>query len=46
VAIFFIVQVPLSIWWLRHHDYGPMEYLWRVLTYGRRPAAVAPLPQR
>jgi uncharacterized protein len=45
VAIFFVVQVPLSLWWLRRFDYGPMEYLWRVLTYGRRPAAAAALPQ-
>jgi uncharacterized protein len=37
-AIFFLVQVPLSRWWLARHTYGPMEYLWRVLTYGRRPA--------
>jgi uncharacterized protein len=38
VAIFFIVQVPLSLWWLARFDFGPMEYLWRVLTYGHRPA--------
>lgn len=37
VAIFFVVQVPLSIVWLRHFDWGPMEYLWRLLTYGQRP---------
>ena len=41
-AIFFVVQVPLSLWWFRHFAYGPMEYVWRVLSYGRRPqAAVA-----
>lgn len=50
VAIFFVIQVPLSRWWLSRHSTGPMEYLWRVLTYGRgalRPA-VAQLgePQR
>jgi uncharacterized protein len=37
-AIFFIIQVPLSVWWLRRFDYGPMEWLWRLLTYGHRPA--------
>ena len=37
-GIFFGVQVPLSIWWFRRFSYGPMEYLWRTLTYGRRPA--------
>lgn len=35
VAIFFVVQVPLSRWWLSRFSTGPMEYLWRVLTYGR-----------
>ena len=34
VAIFFVVQVPLSRWWLSRFQVGPMEYLWRVLTYG------------
>jgi uncharacterized protein len=36
-AIFFLVQVPLSRWWLGRHGYGPTEWLWRVLTYGQRP---------
>ena len=35
VAIFFIIQVPLTRWWLSRFQIGPMEYLWRVLTYGR-----------
>jgi len=34
-AIFFLIQVPLSVIWLRHFEYGPLEYAWRVLTYGR-----------
>jgi uncharacterized protein len=42
VAIFFAVQVPLSVAWLRRFDYGPMEWLWRVLTYGHRPAPAVP----
>lgn len=33
-ALFFGLQVPLSAWWLRHHEQGPMEALWRRLTYG------------
>jgi uncharacterized protein len=42
-AIFFVLQVPLSLWWFRHFAYGPMEYLWRLASYGRRPsAALAP----
>lgn len=34
----FALQVVLSRWWLARHRYGPMEWLWRWLTYGRRPA--------
>jgi uncharacterized protein len=34
-AIFFAIQVPLSHYWLKRHALGPMEYLWRLLTYGR-----------
>jgi uncharacterized protein len=35
LVVFFGIQVPLSRFWLRHFALGPMEYLWRVLTYGR-----------
>jgi len=47
VGIFFIIQVPLSYWWLKCFELGPMEYVWRRLTYGhatmrRAPAASAP----
>ena len=31
--IFFAVQVPWSLWWLRRHDRGPMEALWARWTY-------------
>jgi uncharacterized protein len=44
LAIFFLVQVPWSLWWLRHHDQGPLERLWSRLTYGKAgpvPATVA-----
>ena len=34
VAIFG-AQIPLSVWWLRHFQYGPAEWLWRTLTYLR-----------
>jgi uncharacterized protein len=43
-AIFFVIQVPLSSWWLRRFDYGPLEYFWRRGTYGRRAAVVATAP--
>jgi uncharacterized protein len=39
-AIFFVIQVPLSLWWLRRFEMGPMEWVWRYLTYGHRPAMV------
>lgn len=37
VAFYFAVQVPLSRWWLARRRFGPMEWLWRALTYGRMP---------
>jgi uncharacterized protein len=37
-AIYFVIQVPLSTMWLRHFEYGPLEYAWRFGAYGRRPA--------
>lgn len=36
VAIY-AAQVALSVWWLRHFTSGPMEWLWRRLTYGSTP---------
>ncbi len=29
------IQVPASIWWLKRFRYGPFEWIWRSLTYGR-----------
>lgn len=34
-AAIIAVQIPLSAWWLSHHRFGPTEYCWRRLTYGR-----------
>jgi len=31
----FACQIPLSSVWLRHFRYGPLEWLWRSLTYAR-----------
>ncbi len=36
VGLFAVVQLPLSTWWLSRFRYGPVEYLWRLLTYGKR----------
>jgi uncharacterized protein len=29
-------QLWFSMWWLRRHRFGPFEWVWRSLTYGRR----------
>lgn len=31
----FVLQVLWSHWWLKRFRYGPMEWLWRSLTYGK-----------
>ena len=30
-----LVQIPLSAWWLARFRFGPVEWVWRRLTYGR-----------
>jgi uncharacterized protein len=40
-AIFFLLQAPLSVLWFRRFAYGPMEYLWRLASYGRPPVPLA-----
>jgi uncharacterized protein len=32
----FTIQVVMSTIWLRYFQYGPMEWIWRQLTYGKR----------
>jgi uncharacterized protein len=40
--LIYSLQVLFSVWWLRRFQFGPMEWLWRTLTYGRRqPMALA-----
>lgn len=34
---FFAFQTAFSHWWLARYRFGPMEWLWRTLTYGERP---------
>lgn len=34
--LFFLVQVIYSRWWLHYFNYGPLEWLWRQLTYAKR----------
>ncbi len=33
VFIIFGLQIPFSIYWLKHFRFGPAEWLWRSLTY-------------
>ncbi len=35
-AIIFAVQLWWSRWWLERFRFGPVEWVWRCLTYGRR----------
>ncbi|WP_339709447.1 DUF418 domain-containing protein [uncultured Kriegella sp.] len=35
-VIIFSLQVVCSKWWLKTHQFGPMEWIWRQLTYGKR----------
>jgi uncharacterized protein len=44
LALFFVVQVPWSYWWLKHHERGPMEALWARLTYGAKRGEAAAEP--
>ena len=32
--VVYSLQIPFSMWWLKTHRYGPMEWVWRRLTYG------------
>jgi len=36
VLAIWAVQVTLSVLWLRYYRFGPVEWVWRTLTYGER----------
>lgn len=36
VVLIWAIQIPLSIAWLNRFRFGPVEWLWRTLTYGER----------
>jgi uncharacterized protein len=36
-------EVLISMWWMRRFRFGPVEWLWRTLTYGKRPTMRMPL---
>jgi uncharacterized protein len=37
-VIVYGAQVVFSNWWLKRYRFGPMEWLWRGLTYGKFPS--------
>lgn len=34
-AAIILLQIPLSAWWLSRYRFGPVEWIWRRLTYAR-----------
>ncbi len=38
VVAIWAIQIPVSVLWLRRFRYGPLEWLWRTLSYGQRQA--------
>lgn len=34
--LIYLLQIPWSHWWLARFQVGPVEWLWRTLTYGQR----------
>ncbi|MBI1788945.1 MAG: DUF418 domain-containing protein [Acidobacteria bacterium] len=38
--VIYAAQVPASAWWLARYRFGPMEWVWRSLTYGKLPSQV------
>lgn len=44
VVAVWMIQIPLSVWWLRHFHQGPVEWLWRAASRGEWPAFRRPRP--
>jgi uncharacterized protein len=36
-VVLFAAQIVFSNWWLKRYRFGPMEWLWRGMTYGKFP---------
>jgi uncharacterized protein len=37
-VLFFAIQIVFSVWWTNRFRFGPMEWLWRALTYLKFPS--------
>jgi len=37
-VLFFAIQIVFSVWWAKRFRFGPMEWLWRGLTYLKFPS--------
>jgi uncharacterized protein len=44
VVAIWALQLTVSPWWLGRYRFGPLEWLWRGLTYGRYPANRRSIP--
>ena len=33
--VIYLLQIPFSHWWMKRFKYGPAEWLWRSLSYGK-----------
>jgi len=31
----FAAQIAFSRWWMAHYRYGPLEWMWRSMTFAR-----------
>ena len=38
--VIYACQMAASVWWLKRFRFGPAEWLWRTLTYGKLPMRV------
>jgi uncharacterized protein len=40
----YAMQINFSRWWLGRFRFGPLEWVWRSLSYGKRPPMLRPIP--
>lgn len=43
-VVIYAIEAPLSQWWLSRYRFGPAEWLWRSMTYGKAPAMKIAVP--